>query len=926
MSGLTNLLNIAKVGLLAQQTSLQTTGHNISNVNTPGFSKQSVTLSAKAPTPTFIGPLGNGVDAVEVTRAYDRFITSALFSKTSDLSGLQTRLSGLKTVESLFNEVEENGLNGLFEDFWQGWDDLANNSEGIAERTTLLERATMLSQSIRDKYQNLMALSRDINLNIQSNIDDINDISKQIAELNVQIVSAEAGHHAANDLRDQRDQLLKRLSELADVRYFETERGSYTILIGQGSPLVEDNKSWELKVIDGQVTWMGSNGQQFSLTNKDIASGELGGWLDIKSKLRPRDVTEISNSTVNTSGNDAIHLDTRFADIDGVNVTGQFYIHFSGTDQSGAGITGTYDSNNDVDGDGNTGTIRDFATYIQNRFGNSVQVTTTDDGRIKIKDLNPGDHPISFQIDQVTGGITGLNLGRFDNNYPLSYTERLNQIAKQLIKEVNGQHAQGAGLIPLEEVTAANTVLNSGEPLQSKASGLEFSEDVKDGSFKIWVYDNNGNVIDEDPSTPSVNDPVTITIDANTTLDDLSNQINSITGLNARILNGALVVGVDLNQGVSGFAFGKDTSNALMALGLNSFFTGKGANDISVNSDLLNDPRMVAAAKVEESGSVSVTSKQVTEPARPLGLTINEGTFSIQFDGPGGSVTRTIDVHRNSNNTDSIEDILSRIQDLNEVDKAWVEKGVVHIKTATGYEITGIADSNNQPTNFFDFTGLSMSGAEKEIDGTLRVDRTFDPVSSYDTNITDGHLNLILYDGNGIPSSLSINVHATDTLEDIRDIINGQNGLKADIENDRLKISAADGTSAFAISSDTSGLSNYLALSTPKGGMLSPANNKNALAMKGLSQKPVSELDDTTIGDAYHSLVGRVGIDTRTVTLDHDFMRGAVNDLQDRREDVSGVSIDEELSDLLKFQHAYTAAAKLIKVADELFVSLLQSK
>ncbi len=923
MSGLTNLLNIAKVGLLAQQTSLQTTGHNISNVNTPGFSKQNVTLAAKDPTPTFIGLLGNGVDAVEVTRAYDRFITSTLFSKTSDLSGLETRLSGLKTVESLFNEVEDNGLNGLLEDFWQGWDDLANNAEGTAERTTLLQRAAMLSQSIRDKYQNLMALSRDTDINIQASVDDINNISKQIAELNVQIVSAEAGHHPANDLRDQRDQLLKRLSELADVRYFETERGSYTILIGQGSPLVEDDKSWNLSVIDGNVTWMGSNGQQFTLTTRDIKGGELGGWLDIKSKLRPRDITEITNSVVNTSGNQAIHLDTLFADIDGVSVTGQFFIEFSGTDQAGSGITGTYDSTIDVDGDGITGTIRDFAVFIENTFSNRVQVTTTDDGRIKIEDLDPGQHPISFQIDGITGGITGLNLGRFDNNYPLSYTERLNQLAQQLIKEVNRQHAQGAGLIPLKEVTASNTVLNTGEPLQSKASGLEFSEDVQDGSFEIWLYDANGNVIDHDPSSPAINEPVTISIGSATTLDDVAQQINAVVGLNARILNGTLVIGVNEHAGVSGFAFGKDSSNTLMALGLNSFFTGKGANDISVNSDLVNDSRLVAAAKVEEPGAISITSRQVTEPKRRFDISIDQGSFSIQFNGPSGTVTRTVDVYRNGTTVDSIQDILERIESLDEVDRAWVEEGLVHIKTATGYEMTVLSDNN---THFFDFTGVSLSGSQSQIDGTLHVDRTFDPVTNYDTNVTDGSLNLLLYDEDGNPSSLSINVNAGDTLEDIRDRINGQNDLRAVIENGRLQVSAAGNAYRFAISDDTSGLSAYLDLSTPQGGRLSPANNENALEMKRLSYQPIGVLNDATIGDAYHSLVGQVGIDTRTVTLDHDFMRGAVKDLQARREDVSGVSIDEELSDLLKFQHAYTAAAKLIKVADELFISLLQTK
>ncbi len=930
MAGLTNLLNIGKVGLLAQQTSLQTIGHNISNVNTSGYSRQDVNLSAKDPTPTFIGPIGNGVEATDIVRAYDRFITQTLFGKTSDMSGLDTRVSGMQIIEGTLNEVEENGVNRLLEDFWSGWDDLSNNAEGMAERTTLLQRASVLVEGIRDKYNSLVKLSKDIDLNIDSSIKDINQISGQIAELNVQIVAAEAGHHSANDLRDQRDELVDRLSKLTDIHYFETGRGSYTVLIGQGSPLVEDDRSWNLEMKDGKVNWIGSSGQRFELTEEDIKGGELGGWIDIKDRLEPKDATTLTGSAVNTTGGKAVKLGTLWNDVDGVTdiPPAGFTILVSGTDRDGSPVSGTYDSTDDVDLDGTAGTIGDFAAFVENLYSSNVDVTVTADGRLKIEDINPGDEPISFQIEN-TSGVAGLELGKFDDNYPLSYTEQLNKIGRELIKYVNGQHSQGVGLIPLQETTADNAVKNPGEPLSQRSSGLEFSGDIQAGSFDIWLYDADGNVIDQDATTtPEINDPAKITVDGSTTLNSIINDINSIPGISAKPVDGRLVISVDGSTNVASFAFGNDTSNVLMALGLNSFFTGHDASTIGLNDVLTEDPRLVAAAQVEQPGASFAVASPVVETGRQLGLSIDDGTASITISGPGGSSSHNIEIHNNGTQVDSLDDILASIQEIDGIDRAWVENGLVHIETETGYEITGLSDST-PPTNLWSYLGMNVSSPSNKVSGTFKVDRTFDPVDAYSTGVSDGDIYLRLFDKDG--TALSPDTHiqvvaANDSLEDIRSAIDGEDNLTAIIEDGKLQIYAAGGATSFAVISDNSGLLSYLGLSTPAGGALNPANNLNALALRDVNREPIEDLDDATLNQAYQGLVGTVGIHARTFKLDLDFTKGAVSDLQAKREDVSGVSIDEELSNLLKFQHAYTAAAKLIKAADEMFLSLLNAK
>ncbi len=925
MAGLTNLLNIAKVGLMTHQTNLQTIGHNVSNVNTRGYSRQQVMISAATPTPTYIGPLGNGVEAREIIRSYDQFITRTLFDKVSVRSGLDSRISGMDLIEGILNEVDENGLNGVMDEFWNAWDDLANNAEGMAERSTLIQRATQLVDAIRDKYNSLVQLSKDVDINISSSIDDINRITDQIAELNVQIVSTEASGHVASDMRDQRDQLVRELSKLVDIHYFETERGSYTIMVGQGSPLVEDDQAWHLEYASEKIYWHGPNGQTNLMKDEDLKHGELGGWIEIKRLISPNDPTELVGSAVNTTGGQAISSATRWGDIDGVSDnpadnTNTFTINFSGTAADGSAVTGTYSGSLSTTVDG-------LLTSIEAAFaaqGSTVDATITEDGRIKLEDQNPGSFPISFQIDSISGDILGLDLGKFNGSYPLNYLETLNTIGTELIKMVNSQHSQGVGLIPMTETAAANRVVNAGEPISSRASGLEFSSEVQAGTFEIWLYGADGQVIDRDSTTPGINEPFTLSVNSNTTLQDIANTIDGQDGLRANIVDGTLIIGLDggtvNGQEVTGFAFGADSSNALMALGLNSFFTGTNAATIGINQDILLDNRLIAAAQVESPGVEDALSAPVMDPGRPFDLAIADGTATITIQGPGGTVTHNLTVSRDS----SLQDLLDHISGLTGIENASIEEGKLLITVESGYSITGITDG---ATNIWDFLGASNPGTPTdEISGTLQVERIFDNMSSYDTGFSAGDIRIRIYNQDGTLTDHNLSLAAGSDLEDLRQAIDNLTGLSATIQENRLYITAVGDTSSFAIVNDTTNLSDYLQIATPEGGSLNPANNKNALAIRELHRKRIAALDDATLREAYQGLIGDVGIQARGWQMNFEFMNSEVNQLQRKRDDISGVSLDQEMSDLIRFQHAYTAAAKLIKAADEMLMSLIQVK
>lgn len=1078
MPGLTSILNVANQGVLAEQVNIHVTGQNISNVNTPGYSRQSVTLSPNFPTPSSVGPIGNGVNATEITRAYDSFITQTLFAKTSVMSGLQARQSGMQLVEGALNEVDINGINGLLGRFWTGWDGLANNAEGIPERTVLLNNARLLTQGINDRYNSLIQLSKNVDLNIDTTIKNINQLSDQIADINVRILAMESSNHQANDLRDQRDELVKQLSQLTDIHYFETKQGTYTVLIGQGSPLVEGSRSLHLTLNGGIVNWAGPAGQLKELTTQDIGNGKLGGWMDIKARISPRDTSTLVGSQANTTGGHAIAASTSWTAIDGttVSTTTPFVINFSGTAQNGTPVTGTYtydpvaashsswtwtNSSGSGSGSSATGTVGDFITAVKAAFGGTVDMYPNSDGRLVLKDTAPGNFPISFQIESISGGVTGLNLGKFDGSYPPNYLNQLNNWASELIKAVNGQHSQGVGLVPLTETTASNTVIATTQPISYRASGLPFSSSVQTGSFNLWLYDKNGNVIDLNPATPGVNDPLKIDITKGvTTLSDIQNAINTANvGLTASIAGGRLTISINGTNGVAGFAFGQDTSGALMALGMNSFFTGYDAGTIGINQTLINDPRLVAAARVDGMGTgQAISGKSVSDPNRPLVTNLASGEVRLWvYDQNGQPVDMNsntpgidpvrIPVDPNSTSIDGIVNAINNISGLKaginngkltitSTNSAW--KGITLEDTSGALSYVGIGavgappltavpqmtalqgvadptqslnsaasglplygsirdgsfvvnhyDANknlvgttvitvaatdtlntlvtklnatgflsasidatdpvNQhliisPTNSGEsfalgsdtsgaLTALGLGQISQSVSGSYAVSSTANPLNQLPMGVTPGgKFNVYLYDANGnqIGGVNQITVSKYDSLSSVAKKINLINpGLVATIDNGNLNIKTDGGVATFVLAEDSttpSGLLSAIDISTPHGGAFSPADNQNALAMGDVNRAGLVGLNGATINSAYQSFVGAVGIDSQGINSDYAFSQSVVNGLQASRDAVSAVSLDEEMGNLIKFQQAYTAAAKLIKVADDLFQTLLASK
>jgi len=286
MTGIFGTLNMGKRALLAQQLAINVTGHNISNVNTEGYSRQKVVMETNPPTSAWPGQVGTGVRAAQINRVYDHFLGTQIQDEKTNLGRWEAQQSGLKNIDAIFNESNGYGLNQTMNEFWNSWQELSNNPSSITERNNVVEKGKALSSAFHRIHDELEQAQQQADDNIKATIDRINTLAEQIADLNKNISSVEANGQKANDYRDQRDMLVKDLSSLIDIKTFENNNGQLDIILGSGRPLVSNSSFQSLSADirgDGlnDVVWNDGYGTSVNITN-NISGGELKGWLEVR--------------------------------------------------------------------------------------------------------------------------------------------------------------------------------------------------------------------------------------------------------------------------------------------------------------------------------------------------------------------------------------------------------------------------------------------------------------------------------------------------------------------------------------------------------------------------------------------------------------------------------------------------------------------
>jgi flagellar hook-associated protein 1 FlgK len=282
-------LSIGLSGAWAQQKALDVTGHNISNVNTPGYSRQGITHASA--TPSRYGQSGNGtmmtvgtgVDVQDIRQYRDYFLDQKLKRENQELGYWDAKKSSIEELETIFNDNSEDGLQTVMDDFWNSWSQLSKPGGGLTARALVKENAIAFVETVKNLDTMLLDYRKNRNNEIKENVDRLNTITSAIAELNYDIKKVEGSGVVANDARDQRDALVNELSKLVKIQVIDGN--NYNIAV-EGLQVVSGDTSIPLVAVpDVSANGYYSIKWGKSMENVNISGGSIKALIESRDQL-----------------------------------------------------------------------------------------------------------------------------------------------------------------------------------------------------------------------------------------------------------------------------------------------------------------------------------------------------------------------------------------------------------------------------------------------------------------------------------------------------------------------------------------------------------------------------------------------------------------------------------------------------------------
>ncbi|MEW5967803.1 MAG: flagellar hook-associated protein FlgK [Pseudomonadota bacterium] len=287
----TSILSIGQSALTAAQVGINTTGHNIANASTPGYSRQVVVQGAALAQNFGFGFLGQGTEVSTVARVYNEFLAVQVQSAQTSKSSLDSHYAQLRQVDNMLADPEA-GLASVMQGFFGSLQTLTTDATSMSARQTVLSNAETLAARVQGMASRLTEIGRGINSQVVSSVELINTYAQEIAQLNDAIgKSLRATGQPPNDLLDQRDQLVLELNKEIRTTVVKQGDGDYNVFIGNGQPLVVGTKTSRLFAAASQtdpqkieVAYTASNGDTVYVGDTSFVGGNLGGLLKFRAE------------------------------------------------------------------------------------------------------------------------------------------------------------------------------------------------------------------------------------------------------------------------------------------------------------------------------------------------------------------------------------------------------------------------------------------------------------------------------------------------------------------------------------------------------------------------------------------------------------------------------------------------------------------
>lgn len=341
-------IELGKRSIMAHTDAISTAGHNISNANTEGYSRQRVQLKEFDPLyrpdlerPERAGMIGQGIDVQSITRIRDEMLDQRITAQQNQESYWDTRSKYYTMIEQIYNEPDEVSIRSNMDKFWESWQELSVNPESQAARQAVVTRGESLSDSIKSKWENLMGVGSLINSDIDSTVKQINSYANQIAAVNSEIVRSRGIGDNPNDLLDRRDLLVDKLSKLANITTDRRDPDEFMVHL-DGKVLVQGGVARNFDL----VSLTDNNGYEklvWADTREDasVSGGTLGALIELRDVDVRNEIQSLNTMTMNFSDlvND-VHRNAYGAN----NVTGlDFFTQHSFVEN----VNGNFDRNGD---------------------------------------------------------------------------------------------------------------------------------------------------------------------------------------------------------------------------------------------------------------------------------------------------------------------------------------------------------------------------------------------------------------------------------------------------------------------------------------------------------------------------------------------------------------------------------------------------
>ena len=522
------LMSIGQRAMFANYASMQTTGHNIANAQTPGYSRQTVQLATSGGQSTGAGFFGKGVDVVTVQRASDAFLTSQSQVASSMAAMDDARSTNLQQLETVF-PPGDNGMGASVGTFMNSFVDLANSPSDSSARQVILSNAAEVADRFATAGSQLDRLQNGVTSDLRNSVAQVNQMAAQVAALNGDIAALRGSSSAPNDLLDQRDQLVKQMGNLIKVSTITADDGTMGVFIAGGQRLVLGAEAQQLAVTPDpsntarSVISISDSGLLHELSTSLLVGGSISGLLNYQNS----DLVSARNQL----GQMAASLSARVNQVQG------FGIDLSSPAGSGNPIFAV----GSPIAIPNTHNSRDAS----GGFAASVSLTVTDGSQLKASDYTLAADPLNAGNYVVTREADGVQFSMVPNGTDYTFT-RLSDGAAMgdsvdgMQITINGTPAASdtfelepvgraavsmvrtldnpAGIAAASPMTAVTGVANTGTATVANLSVVDSSNDPTisaaiqftdaNGGYTYTLTDSSGNVTGSGTGTWTAGQPI----------------------------------------------------------------------------------------------------------------------------------------------------------------------------------------------------------------------------------------------------------------------------------------------------------------------------------------------------------------------------------------------------------------------------------